>query len=419
MSQAQNPLLRLAEFPFMMNWRGTWSVTEQYLQNDVAISPINGSSYVLADTSVLSGLDPSLSTAWIELAPAATGLNQINQGAGITVVNPAGPITTVSNAGVITIQQGANITVDNTDPQNPVIASTALSGVSAGAGIGVSGLSFSPTITNTGVRTIAVGAGLVSNNDPNNPAISATGVLSIAAGNGILVTPPPPSQVLTITNNGVRTVSGTVGLTVNNTDPNNPVLTNTGVLSVAAGSNVLITGTAINPIISANVPKVSFINTLITASGFPVAPAGLGQLPLSISGNTGIFVSYIANPGPPDPTGIFTINLASINLFLSAVSNVASGEKVSISLIDNVTTAPTPIVYPLGDCICYFPTPPTVNTYPFQIRPGVFAFNVTALRATGFRVPSAIGFLNSTGATLEINTWDTGLFPTYYPAGVF
>ena len=419
MSQAQNPLLRLAEFPFMMNWRGTWSVTEQYLQNDVAISPINGSSYVLADTSVLSGLDPSLSVAWIELAPAATGLNQINQGAGITVVNPAGPITTVSNAGVITIQQGANITVDNTDPQNPVIASTALSGVSAGAGISVSGLSFSPTITNTGVRTIAVGAGLVSNNDPNNPAISATGVLSIAAGNGILVTPPPPSQVLTITNNGVRTVSGTVGLTVNNTDPNNPVLTNTGVLSVTAGSNVLITGTAINPIISANVPKVSFVNTLITASGFPVAPASLGQLPLSISGNTGIFVSYIANPGPPDPTGVFTINLASINLFLSAVSNVASGEKVSISLIDNVTTAPTPIVYPLGDCICYFPTPPAVNTYPFQIRPGVFAFNVTALRATGFRVPSAIGFLNSTGATLEINTWDTGLFPTYYPAGVF
>ena len=103
MSSTTTPLERLAEFPNMMNWRGTWLVTEQYLKNDVVVSPSNGSSYILTETSLLNGTDPSINAEWAELAPAATGVTQINAGAGITVTNPTGyRVYTFTGSGSIT-----------------------------------------------------------------------------------------------------------------------------------------------------------------------------------------------------------------------------------------------------------------------------------------------------------------------------
>nr|WPF46740.1 MAG: hypothetical protein [Lake Baikal virophage 11] len=395
----------------MMNWRGTWLPTEQYLKNDVVISPLNGSSYILIETSLLDGSDPSVNAEWAELAPAATGISQINAGAGINVTNPTGPIVTVSNDGVISVINGVGISIDNSDPQQPVVSSTALQGVTQGLGISVSGLVFSPTITNTGVRTLAVGAGLISNQDPNNPSIGTTAVLSIAQGNGISVT---GGQTAVITNTGVVSVSSSgVGISVNNTDPRNPILTNTGVLSIVAGDNISVTA-GVNPTVNALVSQLTSITT-ITSNIDPVPPAGLSSFVVSSSAN--IFFDYILN-GAPDTYGTFIIDLTSINMFLSGGLNVVAGDKITIYLTDTVTTSPVDINFAIGEIVMNdTSTPPTA--YPFQIRPSFYAIEVAALRATGFRVPSLIDFSNDTSAaTLELTSWSNLLTNTvYYPNG--
>lgn len=409
---AQNALERLSDFPYMMNWRGTWLATEQYIKNDVVISPLNTAAYILLETSLLDGSDPSSSSSWAELAPSATGITQLSGGVGITVTDPTGPITTITNDGVLSLISGANISVDNTDPQNPKINSTALSGVSAGLGISVSGHSFSPTITNTGVRTLAVVApGLSTSGDPNNPSIATSAVLSITQGNGILVT---GGQTPTITNNGVISITAGPGINVNNTDPRNPIITNLGIVSLAGGVNIVITGTTTNPIVSARVPVVTVVsvaNNVIPLPPQPTPPTLLSQILIAPS-ITDIFYDFIFS-GPPDANGIFFLDLTCINFFLSAATPVPTGEKITVYIIDNTTTPSTPILFPIGEIIM----DSTPNAYPFQIRPSMYPFNITALRATGFRSPDGVGFLNQTTAVLEINTW-SDIYATYYPQGI-
>lgn len=409
---AQNALERLADFPNMMNWRGTWLSTEQYIQNDVVISPLTVSAYILLDTTFLSGTDPSTNTAWTELAPSATGIFQITQGIGITVTDSVGPITQITNDGVLSVIAGANISVDNTDPQNPVISSTALTGVTAGNGISIGGLSFAPTITNTGVRTLAVGPGLFISDDKNNPSIGTIAVLSITQGNGILVT---GGQVATVTNDGVTSIVAGAGINVNNTDPRNPIISNLGILTLTEGPNISITGTATNPIVSAKVPEITQVSQASDITPIAPQPTPVGALcKIAISGvATDIFRDYINN-GPPDATGIFLLDLTSFNLFLSASTPVAPNEKITVVLIDDVTTAPTPILFALNDIVMNS----TANSYPFQIRPSQTLFNITTLRTTGFRNPTSIGFVNDTTATIQVNSWGD-IYATYYPLGIF
>lgn len=128
---------------------------------------------------------------------------------------------------------------------NPTTGAYGNSNVTAGPGITVSG----NTITNDGIRSIIAGGGLQIGGDvAHNPTISltaaATGVEQCIAGTGIGITGDPALPL--ITNTGVLSVTGTG---VDNTDPQNPVLT--VVESLTAGTNVTITGTASNPIISA------------------------------------------------------------------------------------------------------------------------------------------------------------------------
>jgi len=286
MANLLSPLELLLEYPTMMKWRGTWVDTEQYLKNDVVISPINSASYILANvTTSLHNVDPSLDPNWEELAPSVVGVTSVNPGAGIDVRDPTGPNVTVINTGVITVIQGANISVNNTNPQAPVISAT------------------TPSLT-----TISSGANTVSLN-------------------------------------------------------------------------------------------------------FPAAPSDAGVL-LLISIPTSLFSVYLTF-GAPEPTGIFNLDLTGINLFLNASTAVAAGDKVEVLMLDS-TTSSTPIVVNIGA----IEINPTNNIYPFQVRPSTYSFNVTTVRATGFRILNQFVFLNNTsGAVLEMNSWGD-FTATYYPNGV-
>lgn len=77
---------------------------------------------------------------------------------------------------------------------------------------------------------------------------------------------------------GVESVTAGTGITVNNTDPANPVVANDGVLTVVAGTNITVNATdPNNPIVSATatggqVDSVTAANGTITIAGTAVDP---------------------------------------------------------------------------------------------------------------------------------------------------
>lgn len=164
----------------------------------------------------------------------SSGLTAVNLGvtlaAGeVVITNDAGtdatiPLATDSLAGaaapetnsraasaVQSVVAGANVTVDNTDPQNPIVSATDA----------------------VGVESVTGGAGVtVDNTDPANPIVSSPEAAS-----------------------AVQSVTGAAGVTVDNTDPQNPVVSSpeaaSAVQSVVAGVNVTVDNTdPQNPIVS-------------------------------------------------------------------------------------------------------------------------------------------------------------------------
>ncbi|MCB1712245.1 MAG: hypothetical protein KDH96_07155 [Candidatus Riesia sp.] len=82
--------------------------------------------------------------------------------------NSNGTYTAISiggSGGIQSIVAGANITIDNTDPSNPVISSTGGSG---------------------GIDSVVAGNGItVNTTDPDNPVINSTGLESLNEGTGV------------------------------------------------------------------------------------------------------------------------------------------------------------------------------------------------------------------------------------------
>lgn len=84
----QNPLQRLSVLPTTVSWRGTWVNTETYFKNDVAVSAVDGNSYILTGTtSVNAGSsDPSASPDWSQFSSAsASGLSVISTPVSLTI----------------------------------------------------------------------------------------------------------------------------------------------------------------------------------------------------------------------------------------------------------------------------------------------------------------------------------------------
>jgi hypothetical protein len=293
MSTAQlfaTPFDRLTILPTTMNWRGTWSATQQYFTNDVAVSPINFGSYILFQvTSSTSDVDPSLDPNWGELSAASTSVNNITAGTGI-VIDQTATNPRINNSGVLTLEVGAGLTKTG-DAQNPVLA-------------------------NAGVISIAEGAGIkVDNTNPQIPIISNTGVTSIIAGGGIDI----PLY--------------TVGTP--------PTINNSGVLTLTAGPNITITGGS-TATITAKAGLVSLVPNTLSVLTIPAG--GSGQLvffPLL----TGIVQNYLAN-GAPDPNGIFIFNFSGTNFTFTANggSPVLPNNVVQIAFTG-------PVNYSSGDAI--------------------------------------------------------------------
>jgi hypothetical protein len=367
MSVAQSldtPFERLAILPTTMNWRGGWSALQQYFRNDVVVSAVNFSTYILTTTSIKGGLDPANSTAdvWIELSSPNTAVNSIIQGVGITVTGTTNPV-----------------------------------------------------ITNNGVVTVVNGIGITKTGDANNVTLSNSGVLKVLPGNGITIGGSTSNP--TVTNNGVRSIQQGTGISVDLTNPNIPSISNTGVLSVNQGAGITVDNSdPKNPIVSAS---IGFVNVIYGNSGtlsFPtmipaICAASGGQSYFQVAAN-GLFASYLLN-GPPSTIGIFLLNLTGFNLFFANIggSPTLGSNTVTIAFVDTTTTPIT--TYTTNQVINLSVT----AVYPISAPFPLVFFDVTAARTAGLRVLSAIFVTNNTLSPFVCPSTSV-ITTTYYPNGL-
>ena len=359
------PLQRLAILPTSMNWRGGWSVSQQYYENDVVVSASNLATYILTVTSQLGGLDPALSIAgiWIELSSPNVAVNSVTAGVGITVAGTTNPV-----------------------------------------------------ISNNGVLTATAGAGVVNTGSASDVIFENTGVIALQPGNGITIT--GPTQTPTITNIGVRSIQQGAGITVDLTNPNIPVITNNGVLTVNQGTGVTVNNAdPRNPIVSAAVGFVNYIAGAGGFQGFPVMlPAtcgtGGGQASFNVATN-GAFADYLLN-GPPSATGIFMLNFTGYNLFFisNGGSPVPPNNLVTIGFVDNVT-AGGPHTYTANQSLSLSAT----GIYPLNATLPMCIFDVTAARTAGLRVLNEIVLTNSTNSQFVCPS-TTLILTMYFPNGL-
>lgn len=406
------PFQRLAALPQTMNWRGVWSITENYLLNDVVEDTTNNSTYILTGIiSIVGGPNPALSPNWSELSGTAVGIAGISPGAGIVVDNTIPTQPQINNIGVLQIQGGVGVVVDNTDPQNPIIDSTAVQQLAQGPGISiVSTNPLVPIIANTGVRQIIVnpGTGLLSTGSPT-PTLVNTGVLSVAAGVGIQTT--DLGGAVEITNTGVAVLTPGPGISL--TGPTtSPTIANTGVLSVASGdSSITVDNTdPQNPIISGNTNTFTlaygaagFIGSLV------INPLAGGVFTFTPTVGT-IFEDYFAN-GPPEPTGIFMLDLTSISFNITGNGTIGASNELLVALVNSTGNAYVSSIYLNTFYI------PTGRAFPISGNFGQFYIDITAARAAGVTAPTGIRVINNTNGALALSTYGNG-YAQYFPLGL-
>jgi hypothetical protein len=189
-----------------------------------------------------------------------------------------------------------------------------------------------------GVLYISTQAGNVNRQPNTNPTFWAIiggggtgGITAIIAGAGITTS---GSTAITITNNGVRTLTAGTNITIGGT-ANAPVINSAvdGVQTLTAGANVVISGTTANPIISATSSPLPTPQTPRDFAGASTITITAPEVANAIFYST---VSY--------STGTLTVNLPSYADMLATYGgqklvpfywgnlNIGSGQLVDINL---------------------------------------------------------------------------------------
>ena len=130
--------------------------------------------------------------------------------------------------------------------------------LAAGSGLSLAAVGNTITLTNTRAGTVTgVGAGsgiAVDNTNPAVPVVSNTGVTRLIAGTNVSLTAETGSITISASGGGggggnVDTVSAGTGITLTGT-AQDVIVNNAGVLSVGVGTGLVNTGTASDPVIA-------------------------------------------------------------------------------------------------------------------------------------------------------------------------
>lgn len=128
------------------------------------------------------------------------------------------------------------------------------------------------------VQTIINGTGiLVDNSIPKNPVVSTTAVLTMTPGTpDVTIDNTDPQNLIlsvntTIAGPCIESVTGSTGITIDNSDPANIIVSTTAVLSVEPGNEIYINNTdPQNPIISANITIPICVESVNSGLGISV-----------------------------------------------------------------------------------------------------------------------------------------------------
>jgi hypothetical protein len=200
----------------------------------------------------------------INSTAVSSGLDSITGGTGIQVMNGSGPTATIENVGVVSLVNGDNTFVNALGNGVFSIDAPGISGVTQGIGINVTYPNgVNPTVSNAGVVSLVGG--------------TSTSVQNL--GNGVWKT--------NLTG-GVSQITSGTGINVTNGSGPIVSVSNTGILSLTNGTNTQVSTTAQGVWkVDANVPGVSQINA---GSGISVANS---TGPTTTVSNSGV-ISMIA-----------------------------------------------------------------------------------------------------------------------------
>ena len=328
--------------------------TRSFRVSDLAAS-ITGNSYTL--TSKALGANSSIvltdNTGFI------AGTVNFNSGAGVSALNSGNTIT-ITNTGVLSNIAGTgislsgttgNVTITNSGVTGMAITDTTFVDLSLSSATGdvtlTAALSATGTPTNLNflrgdnvwatpagggtVTSVNSGTGIsVDNTDPDNPIINNTGVLSNIAGTGIsinnatgnsTITNTAPDQTVVLTGSGGITITGTYPSFNVDSVPG-------GVITVTAGTNISITGTASDPIINNTAP-----DQVVTISGAG-ATSVAGSYPNFTVSSPAIpdLSNYVQGSGTP---GQLTMWDSSGNAIEDAPIDIKANGDINIGALTN------------------------------------------------------------------------------------
>jgi hypothetical protein len=378
---------------------------------DVANTGVTAGSYTATNLTVTAqGL--------ITLASNGTVVQSITAGTGISLGGSVSvPIINIANT---TVTAGsytyASITVNAQGQLTSASSGTAVATVTAGTGISLTGTATNPTI-NIANTTVTSGsytyASITVNAQGQLTAASSgtTAVTSITAGTGISITGPATSPTINIANTTITAGSYTnASITVNAQGQLTSATSGTSpVVSVTAGTGISITGTSTNPIINiANTtvtagtygaPQITFnaqgqataASNILTTKGDLLSfdtqpdrlPVGSNGASLYANSNSSLGVSWLSSMAPTINTGLSTsvaANALTVTLTQADGSSAPSGSSPGIITFRNATittggvttlevTSTISITIPSGTTIG------TTNNYTGYIY--VYALNVS------------------------------------------
>lgn len=378
------PYKRFAALPQAVNWRGTWDAQTEYFQNDIVLSPLDSAAYIQisASSTIQGGGDPSTNPDWFQFGSGAGGVQEIRSDPWISVSNTTNP--TITNVGVrdFTLSPDLNNLGTATDP---VLECTGVLQVVPGLGIDIqmSPLAI-PQLFNTGVREVTGqnGIAIIDGLTPQDKKIYYTGL-------GTLTSPQPgltvgPGATPLVTNTGLFSVATGVGI-ANSSTPQTPDLSNTGLLSVVgSGITVSPAGGAGAVTLSTVHPAVSQVGTIAAV----MTPATLNTTNptgrIAVTQTAGTDWATSISTGVPYATGTYVLDFI---LSLTLAGPTLDQGATRISLVDSVNN----VVFQLGQL-----TWPNYNrsviTSPISSKIVGAKIDLTALRATGFKELTHIQF---------------------------
>ena len=339
--------------------------TRSFRVSDLAAS-ITGNSYTL--TSKALGANSSIvltdNTGFIAGTVnfnSGSGVSALNSGNTITITN-TGVLSNIAGTGISLSGTTGNVTITNSGVTGMAITDTTFVDLSLSSATGDVTLTAALSATGapgnsnylrgdnqwfTPVTTINTTDGTYINLTPNT---AANGAVTVTADLSAIGTPTnlnflrgDNTWAVPAGGGTVTSVNSGTGISVDNTDPDNPIINNTGVLSNIAGTGISINNATGNSTITNTAPDQTVV---ITGSGDTTVTGTYPTFDISSdSGVTQIVAGNDISISPVGGTGIVTINSTS----QGGVTSLIAGNNITLSPVtglgDVTVNAPGLIPY--------------------------------------------------------------------------